>query len=128
MRVLLVEDNPEFRSLLGQALRPLGARIVFECGTQREAIAWLEAHREGWDIALVDLFLAEGHGFALLRHCATRQAWQKTVLMTNYVREPVLARALAAGANAFFDKSTQLEELIAYCIQASLDLAERRSS
>jgi CheY-like chemotaxis protein len=125
MRVLLVEDNRALRALLSQMLRPVGMRIVFECGTQHEALAWLEAHRDGWDLALVDLFLAEGHGFALLRHCASRSPAQKMVLMTNYMREPVAARAAEAGADAFFDKATQMEELIAYCIDAMHGVGQR---
>ncbi|MDM0032170.1 response regulator [Variovorax sp. J22P271] len=116
MKVVLAEDDRKLRSLLSQILRPMGGDIVFECGTQFEAITWLEGHHDGWDLAVVNLFLAEGNGFALLRHCETRSPAQKVVMISNYVREPVAARACEAGADAFFDKSSQMEDFIEYCL------------
>lgn len=118
MRVFLAEDNPTLREQMAQFLRPmLGVEIVCTAITQKEAIDWLDANPGGWDLALVDLFLAQGHGFAILRHCATRTPRQKVVLMSGYVREPVRDRASAEGADAFFDKSTQMAELFDFCVE-----------
>lgn len=122
MRVVLVEDNQNMRGLLMQLLRPLGADVVFECGTQSEAVAWLAQHPQGWDLALVDLFLARGHGIAVLRACAQRSPIQKMVLMSNYTREPLALRAIEMGADAFFDKATAMGSLVAFCVAAKQDL------
>jgi DNA-binding response OmpR family regulator len=37
-------------------------------------------------------------------------------MMSNYDRDPMRQRALDAGADAFFEKATQLEELIDFCV------------
>jgi DNA-binding NarL/FixJ family response regulator len=117
MRVFLVEDNAALREQLTQFLGPLlGAEIVYEATTQQEATDWLDANPDGWDLALIDLFLASGNGFATLRHCAARTSRQKVVLMSNYVREPIRERALEAGADAFFDKATQMSDLAEFCL------------
>lgn len=126
MRVFLAEDDAALRGQLGQLLGPLlGVDIVCEAATQQQATDRLDAHPDGWDLALVDLFLARGDGFSILRHCARRAPRQKVALMSsNYVREPVRQRALEAGADAFFDKATQMSELAAFCLSASRSLAQ----
>jgi DNA-binding NarL/FixJ family response regulator len=125
MRVFLAEDDAALRGQLAQFLGPLlGVDIVCEAATQQEATDWLDAHPGGWDLALIDLFLASGNGFNILRHCAGRTPRQKVALMSNYVREPVRTRALEAGADAFFDKATQMSELAAFCLSASRSLAQ----
>lgn len=123
MRVFLAEDNAAVREQMTQFLRPLlGVEIVYTATTQMEAIGWLHAHPHGWDLAVVDLFLAQGNGFAILRHCASRTSRQKVVLMSGYARDPVRDRALAEGADAFFDKSTQMAELFDFCLETGRSL------
>ena len=73
MRVFLAEDDAAMREHLGQVLRPIaGVEIVFAAATEQEAIDWLDAHPRDWDLALIDLFLARGHGFNILRRCTVR--------------------------------------------------------
>ena len=124
MKVLLVEDNAAQRELLSQILRPLaGVEIVAIAATQHEAVAWLRDHPDDWDLALIDLFLAQGNGFAVLRECAGRASTQKVVLMSNYADEPVRERAVAAGADAFFEKGAETSALLDFCIHTRAALA-----
>ena len=116
MRILLVEDNAITQDLLRQwfALVP-GADVVHVATTSRSAAEWLDGHPEAWDLAVIDLFLADGHGFDVLRHCRGRAAHQRAVLLTNYTRDPVRENARRAGADAVFDKTFDMKELIAWC-------------
>ncbi len=68
---------------------------------------------------MVDLFLREGHGFDVLRRCRRRQPHQKAVVLSNYNRGPVADYARQAGADAFFDKSFDLEQFVQFCISQS---------
>lgn len=69
MRVFLAEDDAALRKQLVQFLGSLlGVDIVGEAATQQDATDWLDAHPADWDLALVDLFLASGNGFTVLRH------------------------------------------------------------
>ena len=116
MRVLLIEDNAIAQDLLRQwfALVP-GARVVHVATTSSAATDWLARHQDGWDLAVIDLFLADGHGFDVLRHCRGRAAHQRAVLLTNYTRDPVRENALRAGADAVFDKTFDMKSFIAWC-------------
>jgi DNA-binding NarL/FixJ family response regulator len=117
MRVLLAEDNLQMREFVKDALTQIpGAVLVFETASHLEARQWLAAHPDGWDVALVDMFLTEGNGFRILKDCAIRQPHQRVIVMTNYVNDTVRARVLAEGADAFLAKSANAGELID-CLQ-----------
>ncbi|WP_157612248.1 response regulator [Variovorax paradoxus] len=123
MRVFLAEDDAAMREHLGQVLRAIPRlEIVFAAATEEEAIGWLDTHPQDWDLALIDLFLERGHGFNILRRCAVRSSHQQVVLMSNYARDPVRERAAETGADAFFDKTTEITALIDFCIEAGRSL------
>ena len=69
----------------------------------------------GWDIAVVDLFLAQGSGLGVLRHLRARSPSQRAVVLSNYATADMRRRCREAGADAVFDKSNELEAFIDYC-------------
>jgi DNA-binding NarL/FixJ family response regulator len=97
-----------------------------EASTQAQACKWLEKHGEDWDLAVVDLFLASGNGLNVLRKCVSPNVQQKVVMITNYQRDRVEAHARAAGVDAFFDKTTQLEDLVDFCSCEARRLTEQQ--
>ncbi|AMM23411.1 response regulator [Variovorax sp. PAMC 28711] len=111
----LVEDSPVIRENLVDFLEDVAdTHVVAHASTESEAVEWLRANPEGWDLALVDLFLEQGNGLAVVKACRTRRRSQKVVVLSNYATAEMRVRAKALGADAFFDKSSQLEELAAY--------------
>jgi len=125
MRVLLVEDNPRMQEEMRRLVAAIpGVQVVQVVATQRQAAAWLEAHPDGWDLAVVDIFLGEGHGFDVLRRCRKVHAHQRAVVLSNYTRDPVRDHARRAGADAVFDKSFELDALVEYCRDLSRELDE----
>lgn len=111
----LVEDNPRIQDNLIPTLEDLAnARVLGVAETESEAISWLKAHDGTWDLAVVDLFLKEGSGLGVLRGCKGREPHQRVVLLTNYATDEVRRQALALGADAVFDKSTELSELFEF--------------
>jgi CheY-like chemotaxis protein len=116
MRILLVEDNAVSQELLRQWFGFVpGAQVVHVATTSQDAVAWLSRHGRDWDLAVIDLFLADGHGFDVLRHCRGRAPHQGAVLLTNYTRDPVRENARRVGADAVFDKGTEMKSFIAWC-------------
>jgi len=112
MLALVVEDNKVIRDNLIPTLEALSqARVEGIAETEAEAIAWLEAH-DGWDVAVVDLFLKEGSGFGVLASCQTRSPSQRVIIFSNYATAEVRRRALELGADAVFDKSTEIDSLL----------------
>lgn len=116
LKIVLVEDNHGMRQELVRALGALhGAQIAFEATTSEGAIHWLRENKDGWDVLIVDMFLAQGHGFDVLKICRDRPPHQKAVMLSNYAKDDVANHARRVGADRFFDKSLELDELLAYC-------------
>ncbi len=112
----LVEDNPRIRDNLIPALEDLtNARVVGTAETEQAAVHWLQSHDGHWDLAIVDMFLTEGSGLGVLKGCADRQAHQRVVVLTNYATLEMRQQSIALGADAVFDKSTQLDALLDFC-------------
>ena len=117
LKVYLVEDSESMRQhLINTLSQEVNVEWVGIAETEAQAKDWMERNPSGWDIALLDLFLREGTGAGVLRHCSSRPEGQDVLVMTNYPISPMLTHCRLLGANAVFDKSTQLGDLIAYCI------------
>lgn len=125
MRVVLVEDDPAMQRELTRMLSALpNSSVVEVCDSAPLAIDWVRANPQGWDLAIVDIFLKHGHGFDVVRQCRQHALpHQRVVMLSNYARAPVSSYAEAAGADRFFDKSLDLDQLLAYCkaLRAQLD-------
>ena len=123
MRVLLVEDNLRMRDEVCRVLSAIpGAEVAAVAASQAEAIDWLAVHPDDWDLALVDLFLGQGHGFEVLRRCRKTRPLQRVVVLSNYTRDPVREHARLAGADAFFDKSFEMDALVEFLRDLSEEL------
>ncbi len=117
LRIYLVEDSPVIRAALSESLEELvGARVVDGASTEAEACQWLADHPNGWDLAVVDLFLLQGSGLNVVKACSQRELRQKVVVLTGYATALMRERCLAAGADAFFDKATEIDEFTDYAI------------
>ena len=111
----LVEDNKTIRDQLIPTLEELtNARVLGAAETELEAVHWMTTHDGMWDIAVVDMFLKEGSGLGVLRGCKDRKPHQRVVILSNYATPDIRAQCLALGADAIFDKSTELEALFQF--------------
>ena len=120
----LVEDRADIRDTLIQAMEEIApCRFVGHADSETSARQWLHAHNDDWQLAIVDLFLAEGSGFGVLRDCQQRRRGQKVVVLTSYSHDNISSKCLELGADQVFDKSDDLEKLVEYCRAhaASLD-------
>ena len=119
----LAEDNETILENLIETLQEIAAVKVTGYGaTEVEATRWLSSHESEWHLAIVDLFLKEGSGLGVLEGCRNRDTHQKVVVLTNYATPEIRKRSADLGADAVFDKSSQLDDLFAYCIQQTADL------
>jgi DNA-binding NarL/FixJ family response regulator len=118
LRIFLVEDSPVIRDNLAESLEELtGARVVGSASNEDEARQWLADNASGWDLAVVDLFLLQGSGLNVVKSCGNRALRQKVVVLTNYATPPIRQRCLALGADAVFDKATEIEEFTKYAVE-----------
>lgn len=116
----IVEDNVILLRGLVEALEEMGgARVVGNANAAGAAVAWLTARPADWNLVIVDLFLVEGSGLDVLEACRQRHPHQRAVVLTNYATPEIRRRSLAFGADRVFDKSTEIDELMAYCAELS---------
>lgn len=118
LQAYVVEDNPRLCESLVAMLHELTrVRVVATGHTQAQAAAWLAAHPQRWDLLLLDLFLDGGNGLSLVMPPAQRQSGQRVVVLSNYLTAHVRQRIAQRGVDAAFDKSTELDALVDYCVR-----------
>lgn len=113
-RVYIVDDSTTVRTNLSETLKEL-AQIdpVGTTDTEHEAKRWLSAN--DWDLAIIDLFLREGSGMNVLQAVRKARPQQRIVVLSNHSSPDVRWRCRQLGADAVFDKSTEIEALVAFC-------------
>lgn len=113
-RVYIVDDSSTVRTNLSETLQEL-AQIdpVGTTDTEHEAKRWLSAN--DWDLAIIDLFLREGSGMNVLQAVRKARPDQRIVVLSNHSSADVRWRCRQLGADAVFDKSTEIEALVAFC-------------
>jgi two-component system, OmpR family, response regulator len=117
LRTYIVEDNATIRENLVGTLEELaGVAALGWAETENEAKRWLAEHDQGWDLAIVDLFLKEGSGLGVLQACSDRGPGRRVVVLSNYATNDMRKRCAQLGADAVFDKSNEIDALIDYCI------------
>lgn len=115
LSIFIVEDNLALRASLSAALCELPQTdVIGMAGTEVESLTWLVSNPDGWSMVLIDLFLKEGNGLGVLAGCRVRKASQKLVVLTNYATPEMRRRCLGLGADAVFDKATELEPMLKY--------------
>jgi len=108
--ILLVEDADVLSRRMAQAIDTLdGVRVVACVATQAEAVQAVALSAP--DVMVLDLSLADGSGFRVLRQLDHRRD-PRVVVFTNHPGEILRRRALELGAEGFFDKSDGIEPLL----------------
>jgi DNA-binding NarL/FixJ family response regulator len=115
-RAYIVEDSPMIRDNLIETLQELAlVEPVGVAETEQEGKRWLAKNEGFWDLAIVDLFLREGSGLNILEACRDRRPEQKIIVLSNHATNDVRWRCAQLGADAVFDKSTEIDALVEYC-------------
>lgn len=123
LRAYIVEDSPTIRENLIETLHELAeVDAVGLADTEREGKAWLAQHPDDWDVAVVDLFLREGSGLGVVESCRGRRRGQKVIVLSNHATSDMRRRCAQLGADAVFDKSTEIDALLDYCVKARGEL------
>ncbi|HEY8356909.1 MAG TPA: response regulator [Ramlibacter sp.] len=119
MKAYVVEDNPEIRASLIEALSELGGiESTGSTGSEKVAVAWLRDPANHWDIAVVDLMLEPGgSGFGVLQALRDRDPLRKMVVLTGSASPEMRRRCEAMGADGVFDKAMETDAMLDYCVK-----------
>jgi DNA-binding response OmpR family regulator len=110
MRLLLVEDNERFASLLKQGLAGSGFAVDV-LPTAEEAQAALDTGR--WDIVVLDRGLPDEDGLAVLTDMRARGDATPVLILTAHGSLKDRVTGLQRGADDYLVKPFALEELVA---------------
>ena len=117
VRTYLVEDNATIReNLIGTLEELAGIEAIGFSETESQSSEWLQTHRSEWDLVIVDLFLKQGSGLGVIGACREREPHQRVIVLTNYATPDIRHRCKQLGVDAVFDKSTDIDALIDFCI------------
>jgi two-component system OmpR family response regulator len=98
-RVLVVDDEEEICLLVTQYLRKLGYEVTYSLSIT-EAVNKLSA--AAYDLLFVDLNLADGSGYDVIKVLQESHAQTKVIVISAYDNEK--GRALQKGASLFLAK------------------------
>lgn len=111
MKVLLVEDSALLRNVIGESLADYKEIVIADsAATQTKAIALLKSQQ--FDMLLVDVELAQGNGFEVIRYTqSVEYPFEPPVLimLTNHAYPYYRLMAKQLGVNYFFDKSMDFD-------------------
>ena len=108
--ILLVEDEPEIRLPLGEALREIGHRVALAADGQ-EAMQCLD--RQIFNLVVSDVRLPKGDGFTILRRVRDEQPSTNVILMTAYGTIQEAVTAVRETAVEYVTKPFDLPEVLA---------------
>lgn len=110
-RVILVEDMKALQTSLAEAMVDAASvEVVAVVETAEDAIE--AAATQGWDVIVVDLFLRLGTGHAVLTGLRRHTDRQRVLVLTNHATPATRQQCLALGADAVFDKSTEIDDFL----------------
>jgi DNA-binding NarL/FixJ family response regulator len=120
LAVYVVEDNVIVLESLVAALEELApVHVVGSAADESVAIDWLRTDGERCDLVIVDIFLRSGSGLGVIAAARRRRPDAALVVLSNYATEEMRARCLASGADRVYDKSRDIDQLVAFCIALS---------
>ncbi len=116
MRVFIVDDSEILRSRLIEMLSEFKEiDIVGQTGYAQEAIELIKELIP--DVVILDIRLPDGNGINLLKMIKKDNIYTKVVIFTNYPYFQYRKRCLDAGAEFFFYKAAEFENLVEALIQ-----------
>lgn len=116
IKTYLVEDSAVIRESLIAALEELGpVEVVGTAEDEVTAVQWLTRPDSHFDLVIVDIFLKTGSGLGVLRAINAISPRRNSVVLSNYATPDMRRKCLSLGADRVFDKSNEIEALMAYC-------------
>ena len=120
LKAYIVEDSPVIRDSLIATLEELvSVKVVGTAEDEAGAVEWMLQSKQTVDLMIIDIFLKSGSGLGVLRAASALPPSVKRVVLSNYATVDMRRKCLALGADRVFDKSHDIDALIAYCSQLS---------
>jgi DNA-binding NarL/FixJ family response regulator len=121
-KVLIIDESALVRERIRQLLSGVqGLEVTAEAQRTERGIALAKRLRP--DVVIVDVHLRAGRGIELLREMKRARPTPRIIVLTNEAYPEIRNRCLAAGADYFFDKSTEYEQMVNVLSERSIGAA-----
>lgn len=121
LKTFIVEDSAIIReNLIATLEETTPVRVVGTAEAEDGARHWLSDPAHDCELVIVDVVLKSGTGLGLLRSESVRRPARRFVVLTNYASADLRRRCTELGADRVFDKSSELDDLIAFCSEIGL--------
>jgi DNA-binding NarL/FixJ family response regulator len=111
LEIFLVDDSAPVRSRIEALLAGLdGARVVGHADGADEAVAGILALAP--HVVILDLKLAQGSGFDVLRAVCPQAPQIDVYMLSNFATDGYRRTAAQLGARGFFDKTQEFVQLM----------------
>ena len=116
VKVLLVEDSLQLQGVVMDLLATVGDfQLLHAASTEAEANLWLDEHTGEWDLAVIDLILAQGTGLGVVARARQRPSDSKVVVFSDYASEGIRKHCAKLGADVAFQKGSDVKAFADYC-------------
>ena len=106
MKLLIVDDNPGVRELIGSIARPWAGEIR-ECADGAQALSAYQAEKP--DLVLMDIRMNEVDGISATRRIKAADPAARIVIITDYDDDALRQAAMRAGACDYLLKDNLLD-------------------
>lgn len=110
-KILIVDDSAVVRDRLKQLLAGIGGLEIAEAAHAEHGKSLARKFKP--DAIIIDVQLRNGRGIELLQEMKRIDPASRVIVLTNEAYPEIRNRCLAAGADYFFDKSTEYQEMVA---------------
>lgn len=111
MKVFLVDDSTVIRQRLKRLLADMKEiTVIGESGNALEAPDAIMAQQP--DVVLLDIHLLDGNGIDVLQKLKKGKRPPAVIILTNYPYPQYRQKCLEAGADYFFIKSTEFDQIV----------------
>ena len=107
-RILVVDDEPSMRELLGIMLRKEGYEVLL---AESRAMAAAVLQKGPVEMVITDIRLGDGDGLEILRHVKSASSSTPVIVMTAYGSTETAVAALKLGAADYLVKPFDVDEL-----------------
>lgn len=111
LRVLIIEDRKETRTMIKTMLGEMGINQVFEAGDGREGMEFIDIAADMVDIVLCDWNMPGMSGLQLLQQIRSVNGELPFLLVTGRSDRDSVLEAKGAGVTAYIRKPFSLNEL-----------------
>ena len=111
-RLRLVEDNPLFvEQILGAIEQQAQKWAVHHVGEGLRALGLIAKNEQRFDLALIDLGLPDISGIEVIKACNKQFPDMPIVVISVMAAEPLVLRAIEAGAKGYILKGESVDEI-----------------